>query len=339
VSATAQPRPDPGDRLEQARAVFERLGAHLRSALVGRDALIERVSIALLADGHVLLEDRPGSGKTTLAKALGAALSAEDAVLPVFRRVQFTPDLLPSDVTGASIFQAETGSFRFQRGPVFTHVLLADELNRTPPKVQAALLEAMAEKQVTCDGQTHPLDALFCVIATQNPLDRIGTYPLPLPQLDRFLFRIPMTDLARDAELEVLARYSQPGAERQAAAPPPLTRAELLGARDAIHHCVRVAREIQECLVDSSRALRSDERIAAGNSTRSLVLLLPALQARAVAQGRDFVSSEDIEELLPQALAHRILLAPGVGDAHALIAEAMEAPLERLSRATLRRVR
>jgi MoxR-like ATPase len=336
MAALPQPTSDLDRPLAAAHAVFEQLRARLRAAIVGRDALVDLVGIALLAGGHVLLEDRPGSGKTTLAKALGGALSGQDAVLPAFRRIQFTPDLLPSDVTGATVFDAATGQLRFQRGPIFAHVVLADELNRTSPKVQSALLEAMAEKQVTCDGVSHPLDALFCVIATQNPLDRVGTYPLPLPQLDRFLFRIAMTDLARDAELDVLARANPEGQERT---PPPLARADVIGARAAIAAGVRVSRDIHECLVDASRALRADERVLAGNSTRSLVLLLPALQAHALLRGRDFVSSEDVEALARHALAHRIALAPGAGDAHEVIDAALCAPLERLARATLRRVR
>jgi MoxR-like ATPase len=347
MAALPQPIPDPARgahgslpcaaALGVAHGVLERLRERLRAELIGRDELIELVLIALLADGHVLLEDRPGSGKTTLARALGAALAQEGTGLPTFRRIQFTPDLLPSDVTGASVFESATGRFRFERGPVFAHVLLADELNRTPPKVQAALLEAMAEKQVTCDGVTFALDALFCVIATQNALDSIGTYPLPLPQLDRFLFRIRMRELERQAELEVLA--SRAARPEPANLPPPVSRTELLGARAAIAGGVRLAAEIRECLVDASRALRADERVELGNSTRSLVQLLPALQTHALARGRDFVSSEDVEALWPHALGHRIVLAPGAGDERDVIAAALEAPLERLARSSLRRTR
>ena len=197
------------DSLSGAREVAERLGARLRAAIRGRDEVVELMLIALLADGHVLLEDYPGSGKTTLARALGNALDngSGAAGIAAFRRIQFTPDLLPSDITGTNIFDVETSKFSFRRGPVFAHIVLADEINRTSPKVQAAMLEAMAEKQVTVDNESHVLDDLFFVIATQNPLDLAGTYPLPTPQLDRFLFKIEMKHIERAAELQVLDLY------------------------------------------------------------------------------------------------------------------------------------
>jgi MoxR-like ATPase len=328
------------DTLANAREVASRLGARLRAAIRGRDDVIELVLIALLADGHVLLEDYPGSGKTTLARALGNALErggdAGVAGVSAFRRIQFTPDLLPSDITGTSIFDVETSRFVFRRGPVFAHIVLADEINRTSPKVQAAMLEAMAEKQVTIDNHSYPLDDLFFVIATQNPLDLAGTYPLPTPQLDRFLFKIEMKHIDRASELEVLDQYPRASLE-VASDYPGVTRDEILTARRQTRAAVHVAPVVKEALVDLARLLRSDSRVLQGASTRALVLMLPALQARAVIYGRDFVSPEDVEALAPYVFEHRLECAPGVEDVDALIAEATAIEIEKLARASLRR--
>jgi MoxR-like ATPase len=326
------------DSLSGAREVAERLGARLKAAIRGRDEVVELVLISLLADGHVLLEDYPGSGKTTLARALGNALEEGDGgsgVAP-FRRIQFTPDLLPSDITGTNIFDVETSRFAFRRGPVFAHIVLADEINRTSPKVQAAMLEAMAEKQVTVDNRSYALDDLFFVIATQNPLDLAGTYPLPTPQLDRFLFKIEMKHIDRASELEVLDQYPRRSLEL-ARDQPGVTRAEILAARRQTRGAVHVAPVVKEALVDLARLLRSDSRVLQGASTRALVLMLPALQARAVIHGRDFVSPEDVEVLAPYVFKHRLECAPGVEDVDALIREASAVEIEKLARASLRR--
>ena len=326
-----------GGRLQLAKLAIERLRARATAVIVGRDDVIELTLIALLADGHVLLEDYPGSGKTTLARCLGDSLSAEpgDALVP-FRRIQFTPDLLPSDVTGTSVLELDHNRFVFRPGPIFAHVVLADEINRTSPKVQAAMLEAMAEKQVTIDNETHRLDDLFFVIATQNPLDVAGTYPLPTPQLDRFLFKIQMKDIERAAELQVLEHYPRPSLSLGSELPR-VSRTQLLAARKAIREGVHIAPAIREALVDLARALRADERVLQGTSTRSLVLMLPALQVRAVLHGRSFVSPEDLEALAPRVFGHRIECVPGVLDQAEVIAAAVRPVIERLSRLSLSR--
>jgi MoxR-like ATPase len=218
--------------LEAAREAIERLGRRARAVIIGRNEVIELTLIALVADGHVLLEDYPGSGKTTLARCLGESVesSGDPEDFAPFRRIQFTPDLLPSDVTGTSVFELEHSRFAFRPGPIFAHIVLADEINRTSPKVQAAMLEAMAEKQVTIDNATHPLDELFFVIATQNPLDVAGTYPLPTPQLDRFLFKLEMKHIERQAELDVLRQYPRPSLEMGRDLPK-VKKSELLAAR------------------------------------------------------------------------------------------------------------
>ena len=321
--------------LDDARDVAERIRAHMRDSVMGRDAVIELVLVALFADGHVLLEDYPGSGKTTLAKALGHAIIDDlpEDEIPDFRRIQFTPDLLPSDVTGVMIFDTATNTFQFRRGPVFAYVVLVDEINRTSPKVQSALLEAMAEKQVTVDNVSHKLNELFFVMATQNPLDAVGTYPLPLAQLDRFLFKLVMRHIDRESELEVLRNWGTPRPPRDL---PRVTRGEVVAARRLLRQAVAVSPAVHECLVDCAARLREDKRTKQGVSTRCLVQAIPALQTLAMMRGRDFVSSEDVEYLATPLFAHRLELAPGVTAVDRVIHDALNQPLEALSRRTLR---
>lgn len=334
TSAPARQHPEVAQALTATQSVVGGIGAHLRQAIVGRDAVIELVLIALLADGHVLLEDYPGSGKTTLAKALGNALQSEASQMPMFNRIQFTPDLLPTDITGVSVFQPKQGTFQFAPGPVFSHVLLADEINRTPPKVQSAMLEAMAEKQVTADGSRYALDDLFFVIATQNPLDLTGTYPLPTPQLDRFLFKIKMDYIDRDSELAVLDLHMRK-ALRPSAQLTPIQREELLECRQRILQNVQVSTSIRRTLVDIAQNIRRDPRVLQGVSTRSLVVAIPALQVRAAMKQRDYVSAEDLRVLGPYIFCHRIERAPGSPDAETIFLEAARQPFELLVQETL----
>lgn len=320
--------------LDEVRGVAARLRDRVRHDVIGRDDIIELVLISLFADGHVLLEDYPGSGKTTLAKALGHAFVEEptDSLgIATFRRVQFTPDLLPSDITGVTIFDTTTNLFSFRRGPVFASILLVDEINRTSPKVQSALLEAMAEKQVTVDNVSHRLDDLFFVMATQNPLDSVGTYPLPLAQLDRFLFKLTMKHIDAASELRVLEAWGRP---RVAMELPKVHRSEVIAGRALLREKVAVSRGVQQCLVDIATALRDTTRTRQGVSTRSLVQAIPALQTRALLNGRDYVSSEDIEALAFPIFAHRMELMPGV-QADLLVKDALKGPIEKLSRSTL----
>ncbi|PCJ22629.1 MAG: hypothetical protein COA96_13890 [SAR86 cluster bacterium] len=331
--------------LDVAISVLHKLINAVKQQVLGRDDVIELTVIALMADGHVLLEDFPGSGKTTLAKALGEAIvdsehstEAEGQNKPAdyirpFRRIQFTPDLLPSDVTGVPVFDSNSNDFHFRHGPLFAHVVLADEINRTSPKVQSAMLEAMGEKQVTVDNVTYKLDDLFFVIATQNPLDLVGTYPLPTPQLDRFLFKITMDHIDRESELDVLESYKERRDQVQQKIT--VSRDEVVSARQQIDDTVVISLAVKTALVDISRNLREDERVLQGNSTRSMVLMLPALQVAAALRGRNYVSAEDIELLLPRVLGHRVELAPGVAALDKVLADAMRAPMEQLARGTL----
>lgn len=327
------------DSLDRAAALAERLCQRLSARVLGRDPVVRALVVALLADGHVLLEDLPGSGKTTLARTLGSAIRSEvsprpDApALAPFRRIQFTADLLPSDLTGVSIFDTARALFRFEAGPLFAHTILADEINRASPRAQSALLEAMGEKQVSVDNRTWELDEFFFVIATQNPLDHLGTYPLPAAQLDRFLFRLELGAISPERERAVLDQHAAaeqgPGPRE---APPCAERAELLAARRAIRRSVDIPDAVKSALVELANGLRADARLQVGASTRALVALLPALQAHALLDGRDCVGPDDLAALGESALAHRAVPAPGTEDAGEAIADALDAAIERLSR-------
>lgn len=340
INADIQNSKQSESNLPKAVGILRTLMGAVQQQVLGRDEVIELAIIALVSDGHVLLEDFPGSGKTTLAKALGEAIVDDiesekerpDGIVP-FRRIQFTPDLLPSDVTGVPVFDSNSNEFHFRHGPLFAHVVLADEINRTSPKVQSAMLEAMGEKQVTVDNVTYSLDHLFFVIATQNPLDLVGTYPLPTPQLDRFLFKITMDHIDRESELDVLDTYKV--RKDQVTHRPTVSRSEVLEARKIIDNSVVIRSTIKTALVDISRNLREDDRVLQGNSTRSMVLLLPALQVSAALRGRNYVSAEDIELLLPRVLGHRIELAPGVSELTKVLKDNMREPMEVLALGTL----
>ena len=321
--------------LDDVQKLCADLTTACRAKVQGRDDVIELVISAMLADGHVLLEDHPGSGKTTLAKALGTAILRpnDGGDISSFRRIQFTPDLLPSDVTGTTVFDGEANRFDFHPGPVFANVVLADEINRTGPKVQAALLEAMAEKQVTVDNKTHALEPLFFVLATQNPLDLCGTYPLPAAQLDRFLFKVKMSYLERDSELAVLAcrATSQTDAPKGDISPD-----TIVAARQVIQKKVDVSVVVHECLVDIAQALRNDRRVAQAISTRCLVLAIDALKARAAMQGRDFVSPRDVKDLAIPLFSHRLQLKSQNGDADAVVRDCVLPVLESMIRKSLK---
>jgi len=332
--------------LSEVYRIYRSLKTSCETEVQGRSDVIDLILIALLADGHVLLEDHPGSGKTTLAKALGQCVQRApdaDPRFAAFRRIQFTPDLLPSDVTGTTVFDPNRNQLNYQPGPVFANIVLADEINRTSPKVQSSMLEAMAEKQVTVDNTTHLLEETFLVIATQNPLDQAGTYPLPKAQLDRFLFKIRMTFLSRSHELEVLAmkypqcRY-QPqkmGASQNDAAL--VIRPETIAqAREIVKREIKIDRSITESLVEIAERLRAEPRVAQGISTRALVVTIPALQARAMMQGRDFVSPDDVKSLALPLFSHRLELQPGITNADVIVNDVMLPVIESLCRQSLK---
>ena len=274
----------------------------VEQAIIGKREAVELVLFALLADGHVLIEDLPGLGKTLLARSF-AQVCAMD-----FARIQFTPDLIPSDITGASIYDRSSGSFTFERGPIFTNILLADEINRAPGKTQAALLEAMEERQVTLENTTRQLESPFLVLATQNPIEYEGTYPLPEAQLDRFLVRITIGYPSEDAERDILLERSRRRSERIELEP--VCDRQTLRAMQAAIEEVHVAPPLAEYAVAIARATRDSPQLAVGASPRGSLALMKLGRARAAYLGRDFVTPDDVKAVSIPALAHRLTLAP-----------------------------
>jgi len=303
-----------------ASALAERVVANLSSAIHATSETLRLPLLCLLSEGHVLVEDVPGVGKTVLAKALARSLELR------FQRVQFTPDLLPADVTGVNVFDRTSGSFRFRPGPVFANVLLVDEINRASPKTQSALLEAMQETQVTVDGETHVLERPYLVIATQNPVEYEGTYPLPEAQLDRFAVRMAIGYPPDDDEARMLAEQTtEPPLDHLR---PVAGHRELLDAIDAVRR-VHVEESVNRYVVALLRHTRESRRLALGGSPRSGIALLRLAKARALTAGRDFVVPEDVQALAQPVLAHRLILAPearatGVTAAE-IVAEALTA--------------
>jgi MoxR-like ATPase len=288
------------------KALADAMRQEAARVLVGQDEAITHLIVALLTGGHVLLEGVPGTAKTLLAKTLAALVNAD------YGRIQFTPDLMPSDVIGTSVYDIQSGRFNLKRGPIFTQILLADEINRAPAKTQAALLEAMEERQVTIEGETQVLPLPFMVIATQNPVEMDGTYPLPEAQLDRFLFKVKIDYLPSLEEVEVLRRYHQGFDAHNLAATGlrPLLDPEMLDDIRRLIQMVQVEEGILNYITAIVSATRRSPDLALGASTRAGVALLLAAKTFAALEGRDYVFPDDVKALVPATLRHRVILRP-----------------------------
>jgi MoxR-like ATPase len=290
-----------------ASNAIQDIRANVESAVLGKQDTVRLAVVALLAGGHLLLEDAPGLGKTSLARALAKSLGCR------FTRLQFTPDLLPSDILGANVYRPNTGDFEFRPGPVFTNVLLADEINRTTPRTQSALLEAMSERQVSIEGETLPLPEPFLVIATQNPFEFEGTYPLPENQLDRFMMCLEVGYPDRETEREVFKRHrgGEPTDDLLA-----VTNAEEMIAMQRSVSDIRVDESISDYILDIVEATRNHPELALGVSTRGALTLYKAAQAMALLEERDFVIPDDVKQLCRPVLAHRVVCRGAVRDGH-----------------------
>jgi MoxR-like ATPase len=292
--------------LEHGTDLLRRVRDGVATVVVGQEAAIDDALVVFLARGHLLIEGVPGTAKTLLVRALASALGIR------FARIQFTPDLMPSDETGVSMIRDPARGFEFQAGPIFTAVMLGDEINRAPAKTQSALLEAMAERQVTTDGVSRPMDPLFTVFATQNPVEHEGTYPLPEAQLDRFLLKTVISYPTEAAELEMLAHHESgfdPERATQALVAPVMSADEALAVRTLVDG-VRVAPEVREYIAAITRATRDETALSLGASPRATVALMRAARGTAVLEGRGFVTPDDVKDRVHAALRHRITLSP-----------------------------
>ena len=295
MSAPAVPRPSTFPEL------FDAITGNVEQVIQGKRAVVELTLVCLVAEGHLLVEDVPGVGKTSLAKALAASVDVP------WGRVQFTPDLLPTDVLGVTVWNRGTNAFEFRRGPIFNSIVLTDEINRASPKTQSALLEAMEERQVTVDGTSYPLHPPFMVLATQNPVEHEGTYPLPESQLDRFLMRVSIGYPDRTAELDILDTHGE--SSTLGSLRPVATAADIRGMVAAARS-VHVAPAVKGYLVDLADATRRHPLLSLGVSPRATLALLRVSRARAAANGRDFVTPDDVKALAQPVLSHRLALSP-----------------------------
>ncbi len=289
------------DGMAELASTFDKIQANVERVIEGKPEVVRLALIALLAEGHLLIEDVPGVGKTMLAKALARSIDCS------VRRIQFTPDLLPSDVTGVSVYNQERGDFEFKPGAIFANIVLGDEINRASPKTQAALLESMEERQVTVDGVTYQLGVPFMVIATQNPIEHEGTYPLPEAQRDRFLLQLEIGYPTRQAEVDILSTHGQSSTLNDIA---PVADAPTVGDMISACRTVHVAETLKRYIVDLVRATREHADLALGASPRAALGLLRAARAAAASDGRDYLVPDDIKDLAVPVLAHRVILAP-----------------------------
>ncbi|QDH36004.1 MoxR family ATPase [Porphyrobacter sp. YT40] len=311
--------------LDEVRSLADAIRAEIAKAIVGQEDMVDMLLTALLAEGHVLLEGPPGTAKTLLANAFATSLGLD------FGRIQFTPDLLPGDILGSNLFNFQTSQFTLTRGPIFCDLLLADEINRTPPKTQAALLEAMQERRVTLDGETYSLPASFMVVATQNPIENQGVYPLPEAQLDRFLFKLLVPYPAEEEEARIVATYGQRSGPQRPAdlGVVAVTDAAGITAASAALGQVTVADDITRYVVRLIRATREHAELTVGASPRAAVLLAGAARARAALEGRSYVIPDDVKALAVPVLRHRLTLSPAAEiegrNMEALVADLVEA--------------